>query len=155
MDLLMRDVTFQDSYDIYELRNEPEVRKYSRNEDLISQESHSIWLIERLKQIPDQPFWAFENHLGKVGFTRFDLNSTLKHFEISITINLNLRGRGFGKLILNQSIESCTAQNPSANFYAETHIDNLASTLLFQNCGFQKSEIKGNFLVLRRTASVN
>jgi RimJ/RimL family protein N-acetyltransferase len=120
----MRDVTFQDSEVLLEWRNLIDVRMSSRNSDLIPIETHSKWFNNRLKLMPNQPFWVFENSLGKIGFIRFDFNSTLKHYEISVLINPALRGKGFGKMVLHRAIESFLAQDSESNFFAEVHINN-------------------------------
>lgn len=153
MDLLIRDVTFKDSEALLEWRNQAEVRMFSRNQGLISRETHTLWLENRLKLIPNEPFWMFENSLGKIGFVRFDFNSALKHYEISIVINPAVRGKGLGKMVLNLAIENCVAQNPDFNFFAEAHIDNLSSQSLFLNCGFQELELNGDFLAYKRIAN--
>ena len=138
MDLLIRDVTFKDSETLLEWRNQPEVRIFSRNQGLILKATHTQWLENRLKLISNEPFWMFENSVQKIGFVRFDFDSALKHYEISIVLNL--------------AIENCMAQNPDLNFFAEAHINNLSSQSLFLNCGFQELELKGEFLAYKRIA---
>ena len=152
MDLLIRDVTFKDSETLLEWRNQPEVRIFSRNQGLILKATHTQWLENRLKLISNEPFWMFENSVQKIGFVRFDFDSALKHYEISIVINPAVRGKGFGKMILNLAIENCMAQNPDLNFFAEAHINNLSSQSLFLNGGFQELELKGEFLAYKRIA---
>ena len=151
----MRDVTSKDSQKLLEWRNEPGIRKFSRSQGFISKKSHSEWLGNRLKLIPEQPFWIFENDLGIIGFIRFDLNLALLHFEISIVVDPKLRGKGFGRIILTHAVETCLARNPGFNLYAEAHIENLTSHLLFLKCGFQKCELKKDFLVFKRSANPN
>ena len=155
MDLLMREVAFQDSEEILAWRNQSEVREFSRNQDLITKETHSQWLNQRLKLIPAQPFWMFESGSGKVGFVRFDLDSAVKLYEISIVVNPAMRGKGFGKEILNRAINKCLSKNSDSNFIAEAHKNNLGSHSLFLNCGFQEIAINGNFLVFKRLANHN
>ena len=151
----MREVVFQDSEEILAWRNQSEVREFSRNQDLITKETHSQWLNERLKLIPDQPFWMFESGSGKVGFVRFDLDSAVKLYEISIVVNPSMRGKGFGKEILNRAIKNCLSKNSDLNFVAEAHRNNLDSQSLFLNCGFHEFAINGNFLVFKRLANSN
>ena len=151
----MRDVAFKDSEEILDWRNQAEVRKFSRNQDLITKETHLLWLNNRLKIVPTQPFWMFESSSEKIGFVRLDFDSALKLYEISIVINPSLRGKGFGKEILNRAIENCLTQNADSNFIAEAHINNLASRSLFLNCGFREFTLNGNFLVFKRLANHN
>ena len=151
----MRDADIHDSEVLHECRNEAKVRKYSRHQEIISVQQHSAWLGKRLSLIPSQPFWMFENDRSLVGFTRFDFDTSLKHFEISITINPLQRGMGFGKRILSSSIEKCLALNSDVDLYAETHVDNKASRLIFLHCGFREFEPQGKFLIFKRIADSN
>ena len=151
----MRDVRIHDSEVLREWRNEAEVRKYSRYQEIISEQQHSVWLGKRLSLLPSQPFWMFENDKESIGITRFDFDSNLNHYEVSITINPLLRGKGFGKRILSPSIEKCLALNSGADLYAEAHEDNKASQLIFLKCGFREFESHAKFLVFKRIADSN
>ena len=155
MELLLRNVEFSDAEMLFAWRNEPEVRKFSHFKGLISKQEHIDWLKARLNLLQSQPFWIFENELGKVGATRFDFNPVLRHFEISITINSLLRGQGFGKQVLDLAIENCLTIHPGVNLYAQAHLDNVASKILFLGCGFKELERQNEFLVFARTANPN
>ena len=155
MELLMRDVSITDAKVLLAWRNELDVQKVSRRHEHLSSQEHSEWLTNRLKLLPDQPFWIFESKAIKVGIVRFDFDFALKHFEISITVNSELRGKGFGKIILPLAIENCLARHPSTDFYAEAHQDNIASRLLFLKCGFEEIEPRDNYLVFKRIANSN
>ena len=147
---MIPDVTIDDSDLLYEWRNAPEVQEFSRQQSSISKEAHLKWLNERLDELPDQPFWMFEIGHELVGITRLDLDPIFRHFEISITVNPLLRGKGFGGKILNLSIDLAKSRFPGTNFYAEAHKLNKASQLLFLNSGFKLIESKEDFLVLKR-----
>jgi RimJ/RimL family protein N-acetyltransferase len=155
MELLIREVTIQDSDLLLAWRNEAEVRKFSHQQKVISRQEHSEWFNNRLKHLPLQPFWMFENDEEAVGFVRFDFDSIQNHFEISITINSLLRGKGFGKRILSLSIENCISLNSGIDLYAEAHQDNKASQLLFLNCGFKEIESHNEFLIFKRFTDFN
>jgi RimJ/RimL family protein N-acetyltransferase len=155
MNLLMRDVTAQDSADLLEWRNEFSVRKFSHNQEPISERDHASWLLNRQKTLTREPFWVFEEGLNKVGIVRFDFKPEFNHFAISIIINPFLRGRGYGKIILNEAIEKCLKSNPKANFHAEVHKDNVVSKFLFLNAGFQEVTAENKFLIFKRIANFN
>jgi L-amino acid N-acyltransferase YncA len=70
-------------------------------------------------------------------------------------INPSLRGRGYGKIILNKAIEKCIKSNPKAIFHAEVHKDNVTSKLLFLDAGFQEITVENNFLIFKRIANFN
>lgn len=151
----MRDVNFQDSEVLLEWRNQREVRIFSRNQELIPKDMHEQWLKNRLKLVPREPFWMFENSLGKIGFVRFDFDPALKHYEISIVVNPAMRGMGFGHIVLQLAIENCMARNQESIFFAETHTNNLSSKLLFLKSGFEKFAQNGDFLAFKRIANHN
>jgi RimJ/RimL family protein N-acetyltransferase len=151
----MRDVSAQDSAELFEWRNEIGVRKFSHNQEPISEKDHNSWLFNRLKTLTGEPFWVFEEGLNKVGIVRFDFKPEFNHFSISIMINPSLRGRGYGKIILNKAIENYLKSNPKANFRAEVHKDNVISKLLFLDAGFQEITVENNFLIFNRIANFN
>jgi RimJ/RimL family protein N-acetyltransferase len=155
MNLLMRDVTAQDSAELFEWRNEIGVRKFSHNQEPISKREHTSWLFNRLNNLTREPFWVFEEGLQKVGIVRFDFKAEFNHFAISIMTNPSLRSRGYGKIILNQAIEKYLESNPKANFYAEVHENNVTSKLLFLNAGFQEIKVENNFLIFKRIANLD
>ena len=152
---MIREVSIDDSDLLYEWRNAPEVQEFSRQQSSISKEPHLKWLNERLNQLPDQPFWIFEIGHEVVGITRLDLDPMFRHFEISITVNPLLRGKGFGRKILNLSIDLAKSRFPGTDFYAETHKLNNTSRMLFLNSGFKLIESKGDFLVFKRIENPN
>lgn len=155
MQLLVRDVTIYDAEVLLEWRNGADVKKASRNQMVISKQEHWDWLAHRLESSQAQPFWFFENEVERIGLVRFDLDSRLDHYEIAITINPKLRGKGFGKKILCLSVEKFFALNSEAALYAEVHKLNVASRQLFLNCGFSEFETEGNFLIFKRIANLN
>ena len=150
MELLMRDVVIADAEVLLAWRNESKVQKISRRQGFISIQEHLAWLSNRLSLTPNEPFLIFETEMEKVGIVRFDFDHALNHFEISISINPLLWGKGFGKRILNLAITQCLIAHPNAIFYAEAHQENYASRRLFLNCGFEEIESHGKFLVFKR-----
>ena len=151
----MRDVTAQDLVELFEWRNEVEVRNFSHNQEPISQIDHTSWFLNRLKTLTREPFWVFEEGLNKIGIVRFDFKPEFNHFAVSIIINPSLRGRGYGKIILKKAIEKYLTTNPVANFHAEVHKDNVTSKLLFLDAGFQEISVEDNFSIFKRIANFN
>jgi UDP-2,4-diacetamido-2,4,6-trideoxy-beta-L-altropyranose hydrolase len=147
MSLLMRDVSIQDSADLLEWRNDPYAREFSHTQGLITPETHDAWLKNRIKLLPNEPFFAFTSDLGKVGFTRFDFDKSLDTYRVAILVNPLLRGRGLGKLILSLSIDDCLARKSGVSIYATVHKNNQASNKIFFDCGFHELGMEGNFLI--------
>ena len=155
MDLHMRDATIQDSQEMLKWRNEAEVRRFSHSKELIAEEDHNLWLKSRLILLPSEPFWVFENELGKIGFIRLDFDGKFNHFKVSILLNPIFRGKGYGKVILNKSMKKSLEIKHVESFYAETHVDNQASKSLFLNNGFQELGNFNNFLLLKKFTNFN
>jgi len=151
MEFHIRDATNRDSLDLLSWRNDHEVRKFSREQGLLSEETHAFWLIDRLRRIPKEPFWVFEDQFGKIGFVRFDFDKVHKHFEISIIVNPLRRGEGLGKEMLKQATSKCLRDHPLITLYAETHKDNQASVSLFLMSNFIKVGFQDNFLFFKRS----
>ena len=55
MKFLIRDVDFSDAEMLLAWRNEPEVRKFSHFQGIISKKEHLDWLHRRLNLLPSQP----------------------------------------------------------------------------------------------------
>lgn len=153
MNLLIRNVTAQDSEEVFTWRNEIGVRRFSQNQDPIIEEIHTKWFLDRLKRVADEPFMIFEHGAERVGFVRFDFDAELDQFAISIIVNPLFRGKGYGKTILKKAIEKVLESNPKAVFYAEVHCKNQSSKSLFLNAGFQELSTKNNFLIFNRFAN--
>jgi RimJ/RimL family protein N-acetyltransferase len=155
MELVMRDVSITDSALLLGWRNGADVQKVSRQKGHLSIREHSEWLSTRISLIPNEPFLIFETEILKVGIVRFDFDLVLKHFEVSITVNPLLRGKGYGKRILKLAIDNCITKHPGTDFYAEVHKNNSASRVLFLKCGFKELEPRGEFLVFKRITNSN
>jgi len=155
MNLLIRNVTVQDSAEIFAWRNEVGVREFSHNQDPIFEKDHRLWLQNRIETVAYEPFLIFEYEDKRVGLVRFDFVAELDYFAISIIINPSIRGKGFGKTILNKAIERVLESNPRANFHAEVHCDNETSKSLFLSAGFKEFSIENNFLIFKRFANLN
>jgi RimJ/RimL family protein N-acetyltransferase len=155
MALLMRDATLQDSDLMLNWRNSLDVRLFSHNKELISEKEHLSWFLNRLTQIQTQPFWLFEEDSKLIGMVRFDLRPEGNLFEINIVINTLFRGQGYGRNILESSIQRCINLYPEYDFRAEAHKKNMASKALFLDSGFREIDQIGSFLILERRANSN
>ena len=89
---------------VFELSNDDLVRANSINKNKILWEDHVKWFNNRVKNI-DEPFYIAETPEGDfVAQIRFNKE---EGFVISVSIDKNFRGRGFGAKI----IEEATKEN--------------------------------------------
>ncbi len=151
----MRNVSIEDSQILLAWRNDIQARRYSHSQIEISEKEHGLWLTDRLKRVPSEPFWMFEEGLKIIGVVRLDFDSHRQYFRVSILINPMLRGAGYGSAILNHAISSLIGQNVKLNLHAEIHKENLISQKLFTNCGFQILGSDSDFLFFKRVTSLD
>ena len=76
-----------------------------------------------------------------VGVVRFDLLDSKKgYWEISINMSPGVRGKGFGRLLLECGTRAFVADTcdkcQCRRIYAEVKIGNIASSRLFASAGF-------------------
>jgi len=155
MELLMRNATIEDSVMLLGWRNDDDVRRHAGSQLRIPVDEHRRWLNERLRLIPEEPFWIFENRQNIIGFVRLDFEVSHQHFKVSLIVNPLMRGEGFGKKILNQAVSQSQIRNPEVTLCAEIHKKNFASQKIFAACGFKRFDSTGELLVFKRIANLD
>jgi len=93
----LRRAVADDSRNIFEWRNHPDVRSASRSGDIIGWESHENWIASVLAS-PDRLLLIGERPGSTVGVIRFDLDDT--EAEISIYLVPGAHPRGEGRELL-------------------------------------------------------
>ena len=135
---IFRTVKEEDIWDIYEISNDPTVRKYSLSQKPISKEEHLNWF----KKVDKSLFFVLELNGKAIGQIRFQKvgNNT---FEVSISLHPNYRGKGFGKLLLRKGVEKLLKCFPNAKILAKIREENEISKKLFKGFGFEFQTKKG------------
>jgi GNAT superfamily N-acetyltransferase len=130
-------------------RNDPETVKWSLNNDHVYPEVHARWLEKALSD-PDKEILIGVCNATPVGVVRFD---TLKVDDgdkifVSITVAPEVRGRGFGKLIL----EAGGLRKRDHNLSAIINRKNNKSLCLFEGLGYAEvgKFSSKDFLILNR-----
>jgi len=137
--LSRREVSVSDADDLLFWRNDPSIMKFQRNRFPIDRETHLNWLLERIEMVPALPFIIYESVFSdKVGAVRLDLRVD-NEIELSIIVNPEFRGRGYGKQILLDFLTDLPAMNISQGIVAYIHFSNQHSLRLFQDVGFRCS----------------
>lgn len=114
---------------VFELSNDDLVRANSINKNKILWDDHVKWFNNRVKNI-DEPFYIAETPEGDfVAQIRFNKE---EGFVISVSIDKNFRGRGFGAKI----IEEATKELNNFPIIAYVKPDNIPSQKSFIKAGF-------------------
>ncbi|MFA6551014.1 MAG: GNAT family N-acetyltransferase [Patescibacteria group bacterium] len=142
----VRPAALADSRRIWEIRNNPRVRRYANNSEKISWEKHSLWF--KKKYFSNSRNYCLvlvdNNQDYVVGYCRFDFTvKENKHF-VSIAINQDNQGRGLGSLLLSQSIKMCPGVK---EIIAEIRKNNPTSLKFFQRNNFKLYEKAGKNII--------
>ena len=128
------------SRDIWEWRNDPVTRYFSRNKEEVKWNEHEKWFENSLKN--PKKFLYVGVSLGSkkmpMGIIRFDLINPKKYYyEVSINIAPIMRGKGLGPFLLNYGTQAFDCEvNKCNRIYAELKVDNNASIKLFTSAGY-------------------
>ena len=138
--MTFRDATLEDLPKIVEIYNSTVAsRLVTADLEPVSVESKLDWFSEHNSET--RPLWKVqdsqENTIGWVSFQDFyGRPAYQKTAEISIYIDENFRDKGFGRQILELSIEKCPSLGIE-NLLAFIFAHNLPSLTLFEKFGFE------------------
>lgn len=149
--IYLRKVREQDSIDVFALSNADYVRQYSIRKNKILVEEHNIWFNNIIKN--KEVFFLVitndkEEFLGQVRFEKENKNAT-----ISISIGEKIKGRGYSKKILGESINYFYRENKKIeSIVAIIDKRNIASVNIFKANNFilDKEEEKYLMFVHKR-----
>lgn len=144
--LRVRPATIQDSADILRWRNDAHTRAMSIEQTLIDPVRHAAWYQAALTSaakillIGEVIGGSGEggsggSDLGKSGVVRFDRRNR-RQWEVSITIAPEVRGGGYGKLLLAAALSYFHDRCPECTLLARIKSCNEASLRLFGALGF-------------------
>lgn len=148
--LSLRPAALEDSDTLFRLRNDPETRKWALQPELIELPNHEHWLKVMLADKEKIELLIGEFEGRAVGTVRFNLLPSAdgdQHY-VSITIDPELRRRGFGKLLL----EAACLHRRHDNLSAIINKKNDRSIAIFESCGFIEVQqySDSRFLLFRR-----
>lgn len=134
--MLIRDADISDLKDVFEWRNDCFSRSMSLCTEVVSLDEHNQWFQGSLKN-PNRRIYIGSIDDLKIGVVRFDFNVDTDQSEVSINLNPELRGKGYGFTLLSKSIilyEQCK----DSTLIARIRKGNDASLKIFDKCKFQK-----------------
>lgn len=135
--IILRQANIDDAKKILDWRNDPVVRKNSFNSDVIDWSLHLLWLEEVLKDANRYLFIILNENDVEIGQVRFDTHEN--EAEISITLDKNFRGRGYGTKSIKYSSEKFLKENKQLQrIIARVKTENKLSLDVFKKAGFSE-----------------
>lgn len=139
-----------DSTRILNWRNDPSVRRNSRNTTEISIEEHKSWYATRVDGFETEPLFIFSKDGLDIGFTRLDMVDSIQgKFEVTIAVAPIMRGKGYGSLMLEMTIEAARLLPYAYEINATVRVENYSSVRLFEGHGFERISTSTEFVNLR------
>ena len=129
----IRKAILSDSRRIWEIRNNPDMRKISHDSSPIPFQKHDVWFKKQYFLNDQNHCFIAEYNSRVVGYCRYDFVPAGNHLLVSIAIDPNEQGKGIGNALLKNTLSSFP---PDKKIRAEIHIGNTPSLKLFQKNNF-------------------
>lgn len=140
----LRPITHDDTDMIVKWRNQENVIKYFFYRGEFTRESHERWLRERVETGEVVQFIVCENEGDRpVGCTYIrDIDEQNRKAEYGVFLGeVDARGHGIGKEILNLTVDYAFNVLNLHRIYARVFETNKPSLFCFLNCGFSKEAL--------------
>lgn len=146
-DLIFKKATQEDAESILKLRNDPTVRKFSLNQQIINLDEHTIWLENILKDTSCHLYIILNSERKMIGTMRFDEEEDCA--EINISIVEEFRGMGYGSQSIWQASRFFLASHPRVKrIIARIKETNEVSIRSFVKAGFKEYKRDGGIIYL-------
>jgi UDP-2,4-diacetamido-2,4,6-trideoxy-beta-L-altropyranose hydrolase len=133
-DVTMHRATDADCEIMWRWRNDPLIRRVSRNASPIEWDDHRMWF-SKVQQNPNQHLLLASDTQGPLGVVRFDKDDEGTEVSIYLAPQRLGEGRGAALLLSAETWLANTMQQP-LTVRAEALAGNTASEELFQSCGY-------------------
>jgi RimJ/RimL family protein N-acetyltransferase len=153
-DFTIRLANESDCRAVWELANDPVVRRASFSSEAIPWESHVQWFKTKLLDAHCLFYVAEDDASPFIGQVRYEIED--KQAVVSIALTAGYRGKGYASLILYQSARNVFERAAAEIIRAYIKPDNASSLRAFTKAGFTGGEsayVRGNQalgFVLRR-----
>ena len=146
--LQLRSAVLADAQDILTWRNDAVSRKMSGSNKFITETNHLKWLEKTLENPNTNILIFFDEQLNaKIGMVRIQLNDELFNAEISINLNPEFRGKGYGQSCLIYAADYVSATFPGCfDIDAIVREENGASIKTFTSVGYHEVSRKDGFI---------
>jgi len=142
--MTLRKATMDDAETLFEWVNDPLVREASLDSAPIMWDEHVSWLQSKITDPNALLFIA--DGVGSIRFQR-----EAETVTVSIAVTSQCRGKGLGKLLLQEGMMLAASQFQFREFHAVIKDFNQASIRLFESCGYEPCEREGGRLHYRKT----
>lgn len=127
----------QDIECVYNLANDPIVRKASFNQGNISFSDHQIWFHEKLQDTNSFFYKVINGQDSFIGYVRYDFAESQKEFIVSVAIDKKYRGKGLCSVMLEKTLQEI---DNKADVIAFIKHENNASLNCFVKAGYLMEE---------------
>src|SRR5215470_17195520 len=132
----IRKADLHDARRIWEWVNDPQVRAMSFSPDTIAWESHLSWMTRKLDDPLCRLYVGLDGRHEPVGEIRFDIRQEDDSATLSIVIDPNLRGKGFGNSLTRTAAYELFRSTKVSRIEALVKPENASSLSLFRKAGF-------------------
>lgn len=134
-DVMIREVTLDDSYRIYTWRNHSEIRRISLNENLFSWDDHQVWFANALADA-NKVIVLGEVRGEIIGVVRFDIAD--EKADVSIYLVPDGGFEGYGKSLLSSAERWVSKNKPQVKMLSANVLwHNEISKKFFSNLNYQ------------------
>jgi len=130
----LRPAGLEDCRRVWEWRNDEVTREASFYTNYIPYEEHERWFSRKLTDPHFRIFIAVDSQGHELGYLRFDI--TEGQAEVSVSIDKNERGKGYGPAVIKRGSQYLMASEPVRRIVAYIKRDNPASMIAFERAGF-------------------
>ena len=149
-DFFIRLADEADSRLLWKWRNDPTVRNYSLNSELLPWNEHQQWFLKKLTLVGTKIYILERNDtaIAQIRYERIDPINT----EIGdVSVEAVHRGKGYGKKILIETIDQARSVLGFRTLLAYVKIENLFSIRTFTRAGFNfENEVSKKGCLCRR-----
>lgn len=135
--LRLRKAHSEDCELLWKWANDSEVRACSFSTEPIPWDPHVSWFLKQLKDSSCHLLIGINNENKPIGQVRFNTWDN-EHAEISISLDSNQRGLGYGTLLINLGVEELLRQTPVKIIHAWIKPYNIASCKVFEKAQFKR-----------------
>ena len=146
----IRDAKYQDSRLLWEWANDPWLRKNAFSTKPIDWEEHRKWFDKKLRSSTSKIYIGYLANIP-IGQVRFDWHCKENRIqsEIDISVCREQRGKGYGTILLNQSIKAICQKRKIKKFKVFVKSFNEASIKMFKKNEFiRNSELSTKDIVV-------
>jgi RimJ/RimL family protein N-acetyltransferase len=144
MNIRLRKANESDCRFLYDWRNHPIARQFSHSKEEIVYADHEKWFMNSLKN-PDRTILialdgeVADENKARVGQIRFDKKDSQIEVLVSVTVDPEKFGMGYGTEIIKKGTEEYLAEHPEVErAVAEVLKNNPASVRVFEKAGYRR-----------------